>query len=220
VANYADDMPASRLQRAIVVDRLPLARMGMHRVFETEHVDVIEEFSDARPALDFLSSHNVDFVVMGSVADMHPVNFVRALKKKTECYCLVLIEQVSQDDLGELVRLGTAGLLLRNSDAAEFSDSIRRIRTGERVISGSLSSVAQGEYESVDLTESENSTLTKKEAQVLRLMAEGKTNRAISDELFVTLPTTKTHVAHILTKLDVKTRGDAVARALEIGLLK
>ena len=104
--------------------------------------------------------------------------------------------------------------MARTIGAAELTDAMERCCRGERVVDPALVS-GEGGDEDV-----EASTLTAREREVLTLLSSGQSNREIASALFVSLPTVKTHLAHIYAKLGAKNRNDALGRAVALGLLQ
>ena len=99
---------------------------------------------------------------------------------------------------------GAVGFLLKDAPAAELAVALRRVMKGERVVDPDLALAALSEG---------NNPLTNREREVLRLLVDGATNRVIADQLSVSIETVKSHVHHIMQKLQVKDRTQAAVLA-------
>ena len=105
---------------------------------------------------------------------------------------------------------GASGYLLKDMPAEQLADAVRRVHRGLRVIDPQLAAEAWTD---------EADPLTERERQVLRLLATELSGPEIAGELFVSVNTLRTHTKHIFSKLDVNTRGAAVRRATDLGVL-
>ena len=133
------------------------------------------------------------------------------------------------DYLLEALKAGAAGYVLKDAPQEEIIEAVRRTRNGESPLDPELAArllrrlASEGEMrkgkwdpqEAVPLTES----LTPRELEVLGLMKLGRTNRQIAADLVISLGTAKNHVEHIISKLGVSDRTQAVVKALELGIL-
>lgn len=117
------------------------------------------------------------------------------------------------------IEAGAAGYLLKTSTAHEIADAIRATYRGERVLEPEVTHKMMER-----LTKKQepvlHEDLTNREHEILMLIAQGKSNQEIADELFITLKTVKTHVSNILAKLDVDDRTQAAIYAFQHGLAK
>src|SRR5262249_28459127 len=136
---------------------------------------------------------------------------------------LLLLEQADLDGVARLVSMGADGLLLRSAKASELSDAIERLAQGERVVASAIAVGTVGRVGPAIGLDAEvagnRSGLSPKELEVLAELAGGATYKEIAAALIVTQATVKTHLVHIYSKLGVRNRQEAVARALALGLL-
>ena len=128
---------------------------------------------------------------------------------------MVLIGRISPEAIAELLSQEVRGMVPRSIDGADLLDAVQRVLDGERVIDPSI---LVSDAAPDDATE-EASVLTAREREVLVLLAGGHSNREIASSLYVSLPTVKTHLAHIYAKLGAKNRNEALGRAVAGGLL-
>jgi NarL family two-component system response regulator LiaR len=204
----------------VVVDQWALVRLGIATVLEAAGAQVVAEEASARDGLLRARALEADLVVLGASTDLALPEAVRlavALPKRPKV--LVLVSTLGRDEAPALMAEGPDGVLLRSAGADELADAVRRLGSGERVVSPALVAVVMEAMSSGFGAAPDNGPLTSKELEVLARLAEGRSNQEIADALFVTSSTIKTHLAHIYAKLGVKGRHEALARALALGLL-
>lgn len=214
--------PRTALKRGLVIDAVPLLRMGIARIFDATHIDLAGEFDRYADAASALARRRADVLVLGSPSDTDVLTAALGLLRAERVeHVFVLLDRINEEDLGELLASDVDAVLLRSAGAKEVSETLRDIAAGKRVIGpGVAMANSFGAGGAKDFVVENDGLLTPKESQVLMLLAEGKSNNAIAEQLFVTLPTVKTHIAHIYAKLEVNRRADAIARALSLGLLR
>lgn len=209
---------------AVVVDEWPLVRLGIDQALRSLSIRVALELSGAVDAARRAAELGAGWLLLGTHRDVATADVVRrARAADPPPKVVVLLDHVSRDALASLLTLGVDALLVRSVAPEELADAIRRVDKGERVVApallpllvGVLGSTAGGEAEE----EPVEGPLTRKELEVLTRLAEGRSNKDIAEALFVTPATVKTHLAHIYNKLGVTGRQEAVARAVELGLL-
>ena len=212
-------MPPEDAIGFVVADAVPLWRAGVVAVLVGAGYDLKGEAASAAELPDLLlrgeSEWGNGFVLVGSVADWAPEEtVVRIRALAPDARILLLLARGARQALADLLNLDVDALMARTIGATELTDAMDRCRRGERVVDPALVS-SDGPDEDV-----EASTLTAREREVLTLLASGQSNREIASALFVSLPTVKTHLAHIYAKLGAKNRNDALGRAVSLGLLQ
>ena len=194
-----------------------MLRRGIAGLLDGPH-EVVASCGDLLSLIALVAEHQLDVVIVGECADFD----VATLMEGLELYdhhpaAVVLVDTPDPQLLAALLRAGVRGVISRRVDDGDLLDAVARVAIGERVIDQAfLPMLFEGEAEPVP----GNDLLTPREADVLRLLASGKTNRMIAEALFVGEATVKTHLAHIYAKLNVADRHRAVGRALEVGLLR
>ncbi|MDQ1438247.1 MAG: hypothetical protein QOK43_1876 [Acidimicrobiaceae bacterium] len=188
------------------------------------------------------------WVLLGTFRDAAAPDVVRRLRGiDPPPRVVVLLDHVTREVLSSLLSLGVDALLVRSVGPEELADAVSRVDKGERVVapvllpllvgvlgaaagsglagagagggSGAGGGTGAGNGWADGGTDADG-VLTRKELEVLARLADGRSNKQIADALFVTQATVKTHLAHIYTKLNVTGRQAAVARAVELGLLR
>jgi DNA-binding NarL/FixJ family response regulator len=149
---------------------------------------------------------------------MDGVETVRVLKKKERCRILMLTVSKHDEDLFGAITAGADGYLLKNASPDELASAIRNVHAGLSVLSPD---VTKRVMQSVNLEHDRAADigLSTREMEVLECLAQGKTTAQISEDLFISDNTVKTHVRHILNKLEASNRAEAVSKATQFGLI-
>ncbi|MFC7751193.1 response regulator [Paenibacillus thermoaerophilus] len=225
--------------KILIADDHQLLREGVKRILNMEDdFVVVGECGDGIQVLELCNSLNPDVVLMD--INMPVQNGVASTEKIREYFpnIKVVILSIHDDEsyVFETLRKGAVGYLLKDMEAESLVQAIRSVVEGHAYIhpkvtgklinqlrrmtylDGSGTIPAAGIKETAaTYTASPSSPLTRREAEVLRLMSEGKSNRAIGDFLFISEKTVKNHVSSILQKLEVDDRTQAVIIAIKNG---
>jgi len=198
----------------VVADVVPLVRVGLTAVLRADGHDVVGQVGSARDLAKAVIEHTPEFVVVGVVNDLSLAEMARQVREADSGVRLVvMLQRAPRDALADLLAVDVDGLLARSVTPEALGVAVARVLAGERYIDPALVS---GEVPDEDL---EPMSLTAREREVLGLLASGSSNREIASALFVSLPTVKTHLAHIYDKLDARNRNEALGRAMTLGLL-
>lgn len=210
--------------RIIVVDDQILVREGLRRVFEAvEDLSVVAECGDGDEVVAVVRSTQADIVLMDM--RMKRVDGATALQLLTALPehppVLVLTTYDDADTLGRALYAGADGFLLKESVGLDLMRAVRTVAGGGAWIDPAIASMVLSVYRggSPASPRIEIQGLTDREVEVLRLMALGRTNGEIAEELFIAERTVKTHVGHLFTKLEVRDRVAAVLRAYEFDVV-
>ncbi|TQL75059.1 LuxR family two component transcriptional regulator [Stackebrandtia endophytica] len=218
----------SRPIKVMLVDDQPLLRTGFRMVLGAEtDFDIIAEAGDGSEAVDLARRLLPDVVLMD--IRMPRMDGVAATKAIVDAKLPVKVLILTTFDLDEYVvgalRAGASGFLAKDVPADDLVAAIRSVAAGEAVVAPRILRRLLEKF--VDrLPDPSGSTptslevLTDRERQVLLLVARGMSNAEIARELTVSETTVKTHVGHVLTKLGLRDRVQAVVLAYESGLVK
>ncbi len=199
---------------AVVADVVPLVRVGLTTVLRTAGHDVVADASSAREVAKAVIEHAPEFVIVGVLNDLSIGEIARQVREVGHgCRLVVMLQRAPRDTLTDLLAVDVDGLLARSIRPDDLCRAVDRVLAGERYIDPALIS---GDAPDEEL---EPMTLTAREREVLGLLAAGSSNREIASALFVSLPTVKTHLAHIYDKLGARNRNEALGRAMALGLL-
>jgi DNA-binding NarL/FixJ family response regulator len=198
----------------VVADVVPLVRLGLATVLRSEGFEVVAEVASAREVAKAVIDHAPRLVVVGAVNDLSIDEMARQVREAAgDVRLVVLLGRAPRDTLADLLSVAVDGLLSRSIEGPELLRAIERVDAGERYVDPALLTGDAPDEEFEPLA------LTAREREVLGLLASGCSNREIASTLFVSLPTVKTHLAHIYDKLDARNRNEALGRAMTLGLL-
>ena len=230
----------SRKIKVLLADDHQLFREGLKRILNMEEdLEVIGECSDGIQVLEFCNHTKPDIVLMD--INMPVENGVVATERLRDLFpdVKVIILSIHDDEsyVFETLRKGASGYLLKDMEAESLVNAIRSVTEGHAYIHpkvtgklinqlrrmtyldemGVVSGAAASKESGVKFVAGENSPLTRREAEVLRLMAEGMSNKAIGEHLFISEKTVKNHVSSILQKMEVDDRTQAVINSIKYG---
>lgn len=207
----------------LIADDHPLVREALHRALDVEEdMKVVAEATDGEEAVRLASELKPNVVVMDIV--MPKVNGIEATKKIKEIApdTAILILTAYDDDeyvLG-LLDAGAAGYLLKSARGRDLVGAIRTIRAGESVLHPNIIArlLKRATVTSVKETKGQG-LLSEREAEVLRLVALGMSNKEVAEELFLSQRTVKAHLTSVFNKLNVASRSEAIVKGLQWGLV-
>jgi NarL family two-component system response regulator LiaR len=218
------------LIRVLVADDHAIVRKGICALLATEEgIEVVGEAADGQRAIEQVERLRPDVVLMDLV--MPGVDGLATTRRISadwpETRILVLTSFAGVDKIMPAIKAGALGYLLKDSDPEVLVESIRQVYGGNSSLHPSvaralLEEVVRSEDGhpiglSVSVLDGEVETLTERESQVLGLIARGWSNQSIADELIVSCATVRTHVSHILAKLNLSSRTQAALYALRKG---
>jgi DNA-binding NarL/FixJ family response regulator len=213
--------------RLVVVDDHALFRAGLVNLLaQMPDLEVVGEAGDGKKALDLIREKKPDVVLLDvNMPEMGGVETVEALKKdkprqvSNGCYILMLTISKHDEDLFGAIAAGADGYLLKNAEPEELRKAIMQVAEGKSVISPEVTRRVLQVIQSGQGVPSE-AGLSKREMEVLDCLANGMTSAQIAAELFITENTVKTHVRHILDKLEASNRAEAVSKAIQMGIIR
>ncbi|TDE59483.1 response regulator transcription factor [Nonomuraea mesophila] len=201
------------LLRLLIADDHPIVRDGLRAALGGEpDMEVVGEASDGAQAVRLAAELRPDVVLMD--LRMPGMDGVSAIRELSGTGPRVLVLTTFDTDVLPAMEAGASGYLLKDAPPEELARAVRATHAGETVISPS----AAGRLAS-DLRRPTRGKLSKRELEVLRLVAGGATNKGAAAALFISEASVKTHLLHVYAKLDVRDRASAVAEAYRRGLL-
>jgi DNA-binding NarL/FixJ family response regulator len=211
----------------LIVDDQALVRAGFRMILDAEEdIEVAGEASDGAEAIEEAQRLRPDVVLMDvRMPQMDGIEATRRLLSANGLETkVVMLTTFDMDEyVYDALRAGASGFLLKDVPPEQLVSGIRAVAQGDALLAPSVTRRVIEEFVrrppgSVQAMPPEVAELTPRELEVLRLVAKGQSNAEIAKELFVSETTVKTHVAHLLTKLGVRDRVQAVVLAYECGL--
>jgi len=200
--------------RVLIVDDHDMVRAGLATFLEvSDDLELVGEAKDGREAILFCEQKNPDVILMDLVMPvMDGVSAIKEIRKRWPGVQVVALTSFQEGDLvQQALQAGATGYLLKNADIQTLSHAIREAHAGKSVLAHEA---VQALVEATQQPSEPEYNLTRREMEVLALMVEGLNNPAISDRLFISIGTTRSHVSNILSKLGVSNRAEAIALAL------
>ncbi|HSF60164.1 MAG TPA: response regulator transcription factor [Gaiellaceae bacterium] len=211
--------------RVLLADDHALFRAGIASLLKAWGMEVVGQAADGIEAIELTRRLKPELVLMD--VRMTPCNGLEATRViKTELPDVkVIIVTVSEDDqdLFEAVKSGAEGYLLKDMSEEELSSTLDKVSAGEPALSPGLAARILDEFarmarEGAGKPAGPEGDLTDREREVLRLVADGATNREIASQLYISQNTVSFHMKNILAKLHLKNRAQAAAFAIRSGL--
>ena len=209
--------------KTIIVDDHPVVRFGVKQMLSaTENIEVVAEMDDVDNLIQVLNDTGADIVLLDLELDhTHGTDALRLVREQApDTKVIIYTSHDEEDRIVQAAELGVDGYLLKGCGQRELVSAIESVSIGgialESTVAGKLMH-HMNRRSSAD--ETPTVRFSKRETQVLELLANGKTNRDIGETLFISESTVKFHVHSILNKLDASNRTEAVSIAAQLGLI-
>lgn len=213
--------------KVLIADDHRVVREGLVAILKTkENIAVVGEAQDGQEAIEKTRTLLPDVILMDvSMPRMGGVEATRQVKREFPHIGIIALTMYDEQQyIFDLVRAGATGYLLKDTDSSQIVAAIRAIYRGESLIHPSVASKILAEFSLMSQKKGKKSgvehDLTEREITVLRLVAEGKTNKEIANVLDLSEKTVKNHVRNIFHKLQVYDRTQAAILAIRKGLIE
>jgi DNA-binding NarL/FixJ family response regulator len=211
--------------RVLIADDQALVRAGFRKLLEASGIDVVGEAADGREAVDQARRLRPSIVLMDiRMPRLDGIEATRRLTADGDGVRVLILTTFGLDDyVYEALRAGASGFMLKDAPPEELLAAIEVVARGDALIAPAVTRSVIEEF--VRRAPSPSSpapvfdALTEREREVLELLARGLSNAEIAERLVVSGGTVKTHVAHVLAKLGLRDRVQAVILAYESGLI-
>ncbi len=208
--------------RLVVVDDHVLFRRGLISLLtDVPEFQVVGEAGDGRSALAVIESSSPDIILLDvNMPVMDGIQTVQELRER-KCKLPILMLTISQqeDDLLGALSAGANGYLLKDTEPEELRRSINLMVDGKSILSPDVTGTVLRAL-THGPSSGGNNPLSDRELEVLACLAEGMTTNQIGSQLFISENTVKTHIRHILEKLEASNRTEAVSKAIQMGLIQ
>lgn len=208
--------------RLVVVDDHALFRRGLISLLgDMTDFEVVGEAGDGYEALGVIERAHPDILLLDvNMPHMDGIALVQELRRRKSSLRILMLTISQEDsDLIGAIRAGANGYILKNAEPEALHQALRNVAVGQ----GALSPEVVGPIlhaVSHSLVDAPAALLSERELEVLACLSEGLTTLQIASRLFISENTVKTHIRHILDKLESSNRTEAVGKATQLGLLK
>jgi len=210
--------------RILIADDHALLRAGVRALLLTiPDIEVIAEANDGRDALDLVATLKPDLLLMDIA--MPNMNGLAAAERVTtsfpEVRIIILSMHANEELVGQAIRAGAAGYLLKNADSAELEFAIKAVIGGETYLTPAVSKQMMSNYRQLlaGNPQTKSTPLTTRQTEILQLIAEGLSTKEISGALKISVKTVETHRSQLMDRLDIHDIPGLVRYALRIGLV-
>ncbi|MFK7697512.1 response regulator [Paenibacillus sp. HJGM_3] len=207
--------------KVLLVDDHEMVRIGLAAVLGTEdQIEVVGEASNGMEGIRLALEYKPDVVLMDLVMEgMDGIETTRKLlQQHPDCKVIVLTSYLDDEKMYPVIEAGAFSYLLKTSRASEIAQAIRAAARGQSILESQVAAKMMNRFRRPKQEAAPHEDLTEREMEVLRLIAKGKSNQEVADELYIGVKTVKFHVTNILAKLGVDDRTQAAIYAVKNGL--
>jgi len=207
--------------RIVLVDDHRILRDGIRSLIQGHpDIEILGEAGSYSELMSLLGMYNPDVILMDiSLPGPSGVDITRRLRNDPDYrhISVLILSGISQEDIiQQAIQAGARGFLPKNTSREELIAAIRDLAVGKEFFSPAISEIILKSYIDKARNQSEGNTspLSKREEEIVKLVAEGYTNNEIADALFISIRTVETHKNRIMHKLDLKTTAEMVKYAI------
>jgi DNA-binding NarL/FixJ family response regulator len=213
--------------KILIVDDHEVVRDGLKNILlSLNNVAIAGEAANGEDAISMYDSLKPELVIMDiSMPGMNGIEATRIIKENDpNAKILILTMHDNQEYLNQIIRSGAKGFVLKNTDKEELLDAVKTVSSGENFFSKDISKLIIENYirsaKETDKNEGYKEVpLTKREIEILKLIAEGHSNQEIANKLYISYNTVDTHRKNIMHKLSIKNTAGLVRYAIEKALI-
>ncbi len=209
--------------RLMLADDHRMLREGLRRSMTDQGFDVVGEARDGDEAIRLAEELQPEVILMDvTMPEVDGVEATRQIKQLfPEIRVVMLTMHADQEVLASAMRVGASGYLVKDCSTEEIANAIRDVAGGKTALSPQLAASMLEEVRRLDqpATSEEDRVVTKREEEVLQLIANGLSTTEVAEQLFISQKTVKNHLASIYQKLDARDRTQAVLQAVRMGIV-
>jgi two-component system NarL family response regulator len=201
--------------RVLIADDHFVVAHGLAAILHSQNdIEVVGKARDGEEALELFAKHKPDVLMLDlRMPKMDGVTVVQQLMSRNKhCRIIIMTTYSGEEEVKQCIKSGALGYLLKDTSGPDIIHAVREVSQGRRVLPKELA-------DKLALSLSQPS-LTNRESEVLLLLAVGRSNKDIATALSIRESTIKCHVTAILAKLDALSRTEAIAIAMQRGLIK
>ena len=210
--------------RLMIVDDHQMLREGLRRSMSEIGFDVIGEASDGDEAVTRATAQRPDVILMDvTMPRMDGVEACRQVKDALpDTHIVMLTMHADQSVLADAIRAGASGYLVKDCSTDEIADAVKIAAAGQTALSPQLAATMLDEVRRMEEQEraQENRLITKREEEVLQMIADGCSTTEVAEGLYISQKTVKNHLASIYQKLEARDRTQAVLQAVRMGIVQ
>ena len=208
--------------RILITDDHQLFREGIANLLSASPlIEIVAQAENGQEAIKKAKELKPDIVIMDlSLPIINGVEATRILQKELpDTKVLVLSMHVEKNYIKEALESGAYGYLFKDCTYDQLIEAIITVNQGKKYLSDKITEVLIQDYLNKEVVSEGSPELSERESEILKLIAEGKTTREISDLLFISVKTVGTHKQHILENLHFKTTADIIKYAIKKGIV-
>ncbi len=206
----------SKKRVLIVEDDAEIRNSFVHIVNSSDKFGVVNAYGSSEDAIKHLNHDKPDYVLMDiQLPGMSGIQCSKVIKDKSPSTEIIMVTVYEDNDqVFEALKSGATGYITKSSNHLELLSALDEISRGGAPMSSKIARMVIDNFHI-----NPNSPLTKRETEILSLISEGKTYTQISEQLFISKETSKTHIKNIYAKLQVNSKSQALARAAQDKLI-
>lgn len=208
--------------RILISDDHQLFREGIANLLSASpRIKIVGQAENGQEAINKAKELKPDIVIMDlSLPIINGVDATRILHKELpQTKVLVLSMHAEKNYIKEALEAGAFGYLFKDCTYDQLIEAINTVYQGKKYLSDKITEVLIQDYLNKEVVSASSPELSERESEILKLIAEGKTTREISDLLFISVKTVGTHKQHILENLELKTTADIIKYAIKKGIV-
>ncbi len=206
----------------MLADDHRMLREGLRRSMTDQGFDIVGEARDGDEAIRLAEELEPDVILMDvTMPEVDGIEATRQIKiDMPDVKIVMLTMHADQEVLAAAIRAGASGYLVKDCSTDEIANAVRMAFSGETALSPQLAASMLDEVRKLDQpADEEDRVITKREEEVLQLIADGLSTPEVAERLFISQKTVKNHLASIYQKLDARDRTQAVLQAVRMGIV-
>ena len=206
------------MQKALIVEDHPIVCESLNQLIRNSGLELAcHNVTTAHDGLAWLNGNKAEIILLDiNLPDMSGIEFCRIAKSRFAGLKILAITSIEQRHVvDQMLAAGADGFILKSSDTGEILDAIKQIIDGNQYISKSVSDLLNGKL----ATNGDLPFVTRREVEVLKLIADGLTNQEIAEKLFISSWTVDSHRKNLLLKFNAKNTAMLVKTAVTSGII-